>query len=207
MRSDARRWNRICHNKIKRFEQIHEQGIIHRDIKPENFLVGKDNISFLYVIDFGLAQEYINNGKHYLEKSVEGIVGTARYMSINAHNKKEQSRRDDLEAIGYLLLYLVRGNLPWQSNAPDKKYKDDKTGDAKIKMPIEELCKGCDSSFLDYLKYCRKLKFEEKPDYKRIRKMFLESLYSKNEELTYLYDWVIAAPPDKKPEKEEKMQP
>lgn len=85
-------------------------------------MLGKDGSNILYVIDFGLAQEYSINGKHCPEKLIDGIVGTTRYMSVSAHNKKEQSRRDDLESIGYMLIYLAKGELPWQST-PDKKYK------------------------------------------------------------------------------------
>ena len=122
-------------------------------------------------------------------------------MSINAHYKKEQSRRDDLEAIGYLLVYLAKGSLPWQSSMADKK-KDDNTpiSETKFKMPIDELCKGCDSALAEYLKYCKKLKFDETPDYKRIRKMFLESLYSKCDDILPIYDWMIISTPEKKKE-------
>ena len=98
---------------VQRLEIIHDCGFIHRDLKPENCLTSwKDNK--IYLIDFGLSKQIIDfNGKHIQMGSREGLIGTTRYMSVNAHKQFDQSRRDDLESLAYILLYFLHGSLPW----------------------------------------------------------------------------------------------
>lgn len=93
---------------------MHAHFIIHRDIKPENFLMGlADKSGVTHVIDFGLAKGYLSNNEHIAYRNGKGLVGTARYASVNAHKGKELSRRDDLEALGNVLIYFLKGCLPW----------------------------------------------------------------------------------------------
>ena len=107
---------------------MHKMEFIHRDIKSENFLVGfNKNISKIYAIDFGLAKRYIHprTMDHIPMKQHGGLIGTARFASINAHLGLEQSRRDDLISLGYLFVYLAKGKLPWQkvrAKTKPKKY-------------------------------------------------------------------------------------
>lgn len=108
---------------VEALELMHGKGFLHRDIKPENFVIGTEgNHHNIYIIDFGLSKKYIDlNNKHIPEDNNKGLVGTARYTSINSHKGVEQSRRDDLEALGYVLIYLAKGELPWQNLTLEKR--------------------------------------------------------------------------------------
>lgn len=189
--------------KIQRTEFVHSRHFLHRDIKPDNFLIGigkKQNL--VYMIDFGLAKRFKDpkTGEHIPYKDGKNLTGTARYASVNTHlgvgrvvfKFVEQARRDDLEAIGYVLLYFLKGSLPWQGlQAKTKKEKYDKIRDKKVATTVESLCKGFPSEFENYLNYCKNLKFEDKPDYAYLRKLFT-SVFAKNGfELDFAYDWIV----------------
>ena len=155
---------------------MHAERIIHRDIKPDNFLIGTNehNKDTVFIIDFGLAKLYKNSdGQHIPYREGKNLTGTARYASISTHLGYEQSRRDDLESIGHVLLYFLRGSLPWQG-LPGKS-KNDKYAaikKKKIETPLEELTKGYPSEFRHFMEYCRKLTFTEDPDYSYIISLF-----------------------------------
>lgn len=160
---------------IRRVEYLHSKGIIHRDIKPENFMWGVGfKTHHLYMIDFGLSKRYFDKA-HIPFRNKLSLTGTARYASINAHKGLEQSRRDDLEAIGHMLLYFLRGVLPWSGlDAKTKEEKYRKIRQKKEDVALTELCSGFPDEFRQYLQICRDLDFTEKPDYKALRKLFAE---------------------------------
>ena len=164
---------------IERLEYIHSKYIIHRDIKPENILLDKENKRYLYLIDFGLAKKYRSGrtGKHIKFSLPKKLTGTARYASRNALRGAEQSRRDDLESTGYILIYLAKNYLPWIGLKEKNRLKRFKQI-YMIKKFIdpEKLCQGLPNDFLEYIKYVTKLQFEEEPDYKYIKGLFMNVL-------------------------------
>ena len=181
---------------IKRVEYIHSRRIIHRDIKPDNFAVGKGKHSHrIFIIDFGLAKKFMSSdGKHIKYKDGKSLTGTARYASINTHIGIEQARRDDLEGLGYVYMYFLRGKLPWQGlRARGVKEKYEKIKQKKIMTNLDELCKGFPDEFVAYMQYCRTLNFEDKPDYKYIKNLFSSLFKNLGYEYDYKYDWVLLA--------------
>ena len=183
---------------LDRLEFIHNKNIIHRDIKPDNFVIGLENKShIIYVLDFGLSKKFRSSRTHqHIKYTVnKKLTGTARYASINALKGCEQSRRDDLEAIGYVLMYFLRGSLPWQGLQIQKgedRYK--KILQKKKATTAEELCKGFPKEFVDYINYTRNLEFEADPDYKYLRNLLVTVLEKENSKFDFWYDWVTEKP-------------
>ena len=191
---------------IDRIHHFHNYNFIHRDIKPQNFVIGKnENEHLIYLVDFGLAkrfrEEYTN--LHIPLRQGIKLTGTIRFASCNAMNKKELSRRDDMESIGYLFLYLLKGSLPWQGlKIKQKNEKFEKIKEMKIELDIDQLCQGIPEEFGTYLKMVRKLEFEEEPEYWKYINLFDELFNKKEFVWDYCYDWVE----DGKSKKKEKFK-
>jgi serine/threonine protein kinase len=183
---------------LDRLEFIHNKNIIHRDIKPDNFVLGLDNKShIIYILDFGLSKKFRSSRTHqHIKFNVnKKLTGTARYASINALKGCEQSRRDDLEAIGYVLMYFLRGSLPWQGlhvHKGEDRYK--KILAKKRSTSAEELCLGFPNEFVEYINYTRNLEFEADPDYKFLRGLLVSALEKQNAKYDFWYDWVTEKP-------------
>ncbi|KAL5728720.1 non-specific serine/threonine protein kinase [Ranunculus cassubicifolius] len=180
---------------INRVEFVHSKSFLHRDIKPDNFLMGLGRrANQVYVIDFGLAKKYRDSSTHqhipYREN--KNLTGTARYASMNTHLGIEQSRRDDLESLGYVLMYFLRGSLPWQGlKAGNKKQKYEKISERKVSTSIEALCRGYPTEFASYFHYCRSLRFDDKPDYPYLKRIFRDLFIREGFQFDYVFDWTI----------------
>ena len=180
---------------VERFKYIHEKTFVHRDIKPDNFLMGlRDKSNVAYIVDYGLAKRYYDprTGMHIPYRNDKSLTGTARYASIHAHLGEELARRDDLEALGFVMLYFFKGVLPWQ-NLPaftrSEKYRRIK--ETKLAITLEELCVDCPPEFLKYMQHCRNLTFEEKPDYQLLIDTLKGLANREGLDLDFKsYDWV-----------------
>lgn len=178
----------IALNIIKIFEYIHSTGFIHRDIKPNNFLIGHDeNKNKIYITDFGLSKEYIVKGVHIKPTYGHSMIGTARYSSINIHLGVSPSRRDDLESIGYMLVYFALGKLPWQGIPKQSKSSNvfKIIGNIKMNSLLTDICQGLPDCFEKYILYCKKLYFEETPNYDYIYSLFNNEIIKNNYKCNY----------------------
>ncbi|KAG1224708.1 hypothetical protein G6F35_003852 [Rhizopus arrhizus] len=182
---------------LTRIQTVHEKNLIYRDIKPDNFLVGKpgsDKENQVFIVDFGMAKLYRDpkTKQHIPYRERKSLSGTARYMSINTHLGREQSRRDDLESLGHVFMYFLRGSLPWQGlKAATNKQKYEKIGEKKQTTAIKDLCDGYPEEFGIYLQYVRKLGFEETPDYDFLRSLFTKAIEKMGDVEDDVYDWML----------------
>jgi len=180
-------------NMLDRIKIIHNKGIIHRDIKPENFLMGRDeNNNKLFLIDFGLSKQYIDNKRNHIKK-VEGkhLLGTPEFVSVNIHTGITPARRDDLESIGYILIYLLRGSLPWHNNEianTDELYENIR--EIKTLKNLWQMFNEIPGELIVFIKYCRNLDFDQDPDYNYL-KVLLMNLYKLHGfPIDNTYDWM-----------------
>lgn len=186
----------VAKQMLSRVQTVHEKNLIYRDIKPDNFLIGRPGskaANVIHVVDFGMAKQYRDpkTKQHIAYRERKSLSGTARYMSINTHLGREQSRRDDLEALGHVFMYFLRGGLPWQGlKAATNKQKYEKIGEKKQTTFIKDLCEGFPEEFNKYLTYVRNLGFEDTPDYDYLRDLFTQALKNTGEVEDGEYDWM-----------------
>lgn len=136
---------------------IHEKGLVHRDIKPDNFLFGLTQTTQIYLIDFGFCKSYIQDEQHITLKKISSLIGSKNYASIMSHKQFELSRRDDLESLGYMLIYFYAGSLPWNNISDEDMIINLKTNIVNAANYPHVL--------LDFLRNIRSMKFDETPNY------------------------------------------
>ncbi|CAD8139024.1 unnamed protein product [Paramecium pentaurelia] len=172
-------------------EEVHKRGVIHRDIKPENILMGRGTDSQqVYLVDYGISKKYRTNGQHIQFQENKPFMGTTRYASVSAHKGYELSRRDDLESLGYVFIYLLKGNLPWQNiTSSSDREKTKLVGKLKMEIEMRELCKGLPTEFQRYMDYVQKLKFAATPDYKYLFSIFQKIASQNGINFDRKFDW------------------
>ena len=189
---------------LDRLEYIHSKNVIHRDLKPENVMIDLDTKKIIYLIDFGFAHKYRSSrtGKHIKYRNLKIICGSYVFSSINGSKGYEQSRKDDLESLGYMLIYLVSHYLPWIDIAINEKIEENTKfklfAEAKSSTTSEKLCRGLPEEFEAFIKYCRNLEFEQDPNYDYLRSLFTNILtrnFPKNE---LFFFWIISNPINRK---------
>jgi serine/threonine protein kinase len=174
----ARKLTTNCHAKICRLQFIHSRNFVHRDIKPSNIVMGiGDDADVAYIIDFGLSKEFRDprTRLHIPFDNTLGLTGTPTFASISSHLGLELGRRDDLESLAYVLIYFLRGSLPWQGLDFEG---HDLVVESKQRNATYELCKGLPQEFHTLLDYSRSLSFDDKPNYDYLRGLFDNSLSS-----------------------------
>ncbi|KAH9015682.1 CK1/CK1/CK1-D protein kinase [Lactarius hengduanensis] len=173
---------------IERVKFIHSRNFIHRDLKPSNIVMGMGTQApVVYLIDFGLSKEYRDPDtyKHIPLNTNLGLTGTATFASINSHLGSELGQRDDMESLAYMLIYFLRGRLPWQGlpNGSKRIIK------CKQRTTPRDLCQGLPVEFCTFLKYCHSLGFEEKPDYGYIGDLFKNLSSRESFQNVVVFDW------------------
>ena len=178
---------------LDRIEYIHSKNIIHCDIKPENFLMGIKDPLLIYIIDFGLSKKYRSKRtmKHIQFTLTKKLTGTARYASVNALKGFELSRRDDLESFCYMILFFILKKLPWQgvkAQTQAKRFK--KICEMKELFNIGEYKNNIPLEIINIFKYVKKLKFEEEPNYSKIKNLFIQYLIKNNYSENDTFSWI-----------------
>lgn len=178
-------------------EVVHCAGLIHRDLKPDNFLMGLGpKAGVVHLIDYGLATTWMDRkaGCHVQFREGRGRVGTAWYSSRHASCGARQSRRDDLESLGYVLLHFMRGSLPWQHatlfcHTDEERFKE--IMQRKQTLSVPNLCARLPWEIGEYVRYTRALRFEECPDYTFLRNLLGDCFEEQGFERDGVFDWTV----------------
>lgn len=188
---------------LRRLQLVHHKGYIHRDVKPGNMLIGLSDDDRVYLLDFGVSEQYrdYETREHIKRAEERTIVGSVPFISINAHSGASQSPRDDLESLGYSLVYLFKGKLPWQdfkihllpwqqqgTKANLRLYR--KLGVLKTKISLEKLCEDMPRSMIKYFRYVKGLESGARPNYAKLRGILRKGLEEEGLVEDRDFDWM-----------------
>jgi len=183
----------IAHQMLQRLEYLHSCGFLHCDLKPANLAIGYgDKSHIIYLMDYGLCVPYkdLKTGEHKPFKEGKTLKGNMRFASANAQLGAEQSRRDDLESLFYMLVYLYQGRFPWDEETCLNKAENYlHVMENKMSFPPELLCKGLPDEFLSFLTYCKELSFKEKPEYDYLKGLILMAMKKSGLVYDFRFDW------------------
>lgn len=159
---------------IKRIETLHTLGYVHGDVKPDNFVLGaKGEENLIHLIDFGFSNSYLDENKQHIKfQRNSKVCGTLCYMSVNTQLGIQPTRRDDLISLGFTLIHLFHGGLPWKDVKGNYSEKYQLVCSSKVNAKPRILCKGLPEEFVEYFNHVLNLKFEEKPDYNHLMSLF-----------------------------------
>jgi len=179
----------VAKQMLYRVQSVHERDLIHRSITPDRFVIGRPGTkqaNVIHFVDFRRAKQYRNpkTRQHIPYREHKSVSGVPLFESINASLRIEQSRRDDLEALGYVIMYFLRGGLPWQGLMVKELLEKKRT------ISIKDLCKGYPDGFFKYMSYVRALYFEDTPDYDYLQDLLTQALNGTSEEEDGIYDWM-----------------
>ena len=181
---------------LDRLEFIHSKNILHRDIKSKNFIIGRKDPNIIYLIDFGFSKKYRSSrtGKHLKFSYINTLIGSIFFSSRYAIRGYELRRRDDLESFGYMILYLAKGgNMPWikyYNKKLDRLKKIEEIAKQKMEISDEKLCTGLPVEFVNYMKYVKNLDFEQEPDYKYLKGLFINILSTNEMRRSIQFFWI-----------------
>lgn len=182
---------------LRRLQIVHEAGFLHRDVKPDNLMTGLNDVERIYLVDFGLAKRVRRSGRRGpIGMRKREFVGTLRFASARAHWRAELDRSDDLMSLGYSLVYLFYGRLPWQSVGRGRgvsfEQRSEMVGRVKREIAIEGLLGHMPREFYEYFEYMGQLQFGEKPDYTYLRNLFRMALQRKGMKDDRSFEWTGA---------------
>lgn len=183
----------IAEQAICMIEYIHRSGFIYRNFSPENIAVGVgEGETNIFMLGFGLAVPYRDPETQEHEKYHEGLgpVGDPVYASLNTDVGIEQSRRDDMESLGYFLIHLLKGKLPWEDLNCDEMCMLERVAEAKMMTSYETLCERLPNEFLNYFQIVRSLRFDEEPPYTTLKDGFRDLFLRSGFVFDCKYDWV-----------------
>ena len=179
---------------ITALEELHSCGYVHRDLKPDNIAINLDPTNpALYLIDVGLSFRFQHCGMHVPYSERQDFQGTPFFCSDNSLRGVKSARRDDMESFGYVLLFLLKGDLPWFSTPFKSPHDVHKILARRTSISVAQLCHGCDEVFAGLITYAKGLAFKEKPDYVRLRQQFISAAIRLGIDVDWVYDWTPKA--------------